>query len=156
MENKTLESAIDDILENTEDILNGEIKDGGILEDVKTLVVGGKTTQKPEAPAIWVMLGDTAIDPTTQLGNCEGWDMDLMIAGIIYNSNDSKAGYKEANSLAARAKRVLLADRTLGFGHGSFFADIKSKRFDGNNPYFKNGNHYSAVLTLTTVFTVRE
>ena len=156
METKTLESAIENILEKIEEKLNEEVRDSGILEDVKTLIVGGKTSIKPEAPAIWVMLGDTAIEPTTKLTIWESWSMDIMIAGVTYNSNDSKEGYKEANNLVARAKRVLLKDRTLGFGHGTFFQDIKSKSFDGNNPYFKNGNYYSAIFTLTTVFTVRE
>ena len=156
METKTLESAIENILEKIEKKLNEEVRDSGILEDVKTLIVGGKTSIKPEAPAIWVMLGDTAIEPTTKLTIWESWSMDIMIAGVTYNSNDSKEGYKEANNLVARAKRVLLKDRTLGFGHGTFFQDIKSKSFDGNNPYFKNGNYYSAIFTLTTVFTVRE
>ncbi|HDK26589.1 MAG TPA: hypothetical protein ENG48_05825 [Candidatus Atribacteria bacterium] len=156
METKTLEEAINDILEKIEEKLSDAMQDGGKLSDVKSLMIGMKTSKKPEAPAIWVMEGETVIDTTTRLTNWESWNMDIVIIGVVYNSKEAKEGYKEANTLTARAKNILLADRTLGFGHGSFFTDIKSKRFDGNNPYFQNGNFYSAAFTLTTVFTVRE
>jgi len=156
MELKTLEDAIDDIMDKIEEKLSGAIQDGGKLDDVKALVIGMKTSQKPEAPAIWVMEGETIINPTTKTTIWESWDMDIVIIGVVYNAIEGKAGYKEANNLTARAKNVLFADRTLGFGHGTFFQDIKSKRFDGNNPYFQNGNYYSAVYTLTVTFTVRE
>lgn len=156
MEVKTLEDAIEDILNKIEKKLSDTITEGAKLADVKSLVIGMKTSQKPEAPAIWVMAGETVIDPTTQTTLWEKWNMDIVIIGVVYDAVDSKEGYKGANRLTARAKNVLLADRTLGFGHGTFFQDIKSKRFDGNNPYFQNGNYYSAVFTLTTVFTVRE
>ena len=156
MEIKTLADAIDDILNKVEEKLSEAIQDGGKLSDVKTLVVGMKTSQKPEPPAIWVMVGETIPDPTTTLTLWECWNMEIAIIGVIYNAIEGKEGYKEANNLTARAKNVLLADRTLGFGHGTFFQDIKSKRFDGNNPYFQNGNLYSAVFTVTAVFTVRE
>ena len=156
MEVKTLEDAIEDILNKIEKKLSDAITEGAKLADVKSLVIGMKTSQKPEAPAIWVMAGETVIDPTTQTTLWEKWNMDIVIIGVVHDSVDGKEGYKEANRLTARAKNVLLADRTLGFGHGTFFQDIKSKRFDGNNPYFQNGNYYSAVFTLTTVFTVRE
>lgn len=156
MEIKTLESAIEDILDKIEEKLSDAMQDGGKLSDVKTLIIGSKTSNKPEAPAIWGMEGETVIDPTSGLTIYERWNMDISIIGVIYNAVDGKEGYKEANRLTARAKNILLADRTLGFGHGTFFQDIKSKRFDGNNPHFQNGNFYSAMYTLTTVFTVRE
>ena len=156
MELKTLEDAIEDIFNKIEEKLSDAITEGAKLADVKSLIVGMKTSQKPEAPAIWVMAGETMIDPTTETTIWEKWNMDIVVIGVVFNSVDGKEGYKEANRLTARAKNVLLADRTLGFGHGTFFQDIKSKRFDGNNPYFQNGNYYSAVFTLTTVFTVRE
>lgn len=156
MEKKTLADSIEDILDKVEKKLSEAMQDGGKLEDAKTLVVGMKTSQKPEPPAIWVMLGETNPDPTTTLTLWECWNMEIVIIGVVYNSIEGKEGYKEANNLTARAKGILMADRTLGFGHGTFFQDIKSKRFDGNNPYFHNGNLYSAVFTLTAVFTVRE
>jgi len=156
MEIKTLEDAIEDIFLKVEEKLTGAIQDGGILSDVKSLVIGIKTSQKPEVPAIWIMSGPANIDPSTRTTNWESWNMDLTILGVIYNAVDNKEGYKQASGLAARAKNVLLADRTLGFGHGTFFQDIKSKSFDGNNPYFQNGNYFSAVYTCTVTFTVRE
>jgi hypothetical protein len=156
MEEKTLQSAIDEILSAIELKLHDAMQDGEKLQDVSTLVIGGKTSKKPETPAIWVMEGDTIITPNTTLTMWESWSMDFVIIGVVYNADDGKDGYKEANDLTARAKNILLADRTLGFGHGSFFTNIKSKRFDGNNPYFQNGNYYSAAYTCTVVFTVRE
>ena len=156
MEIKTLENAIGDILNKIEEKLAEAKQDGGKISDVKTLIIGMKTSQKPATPAIWVMSGETIIDTTTTLTIWERWSMEIVIIGVVYNAEDAKEGFKEANTLTARAKNILLADRTLGFGHGTFFQDIKSKRFDGNNPYFKNGNYYSAAFTLTAVFTVRE
>jgi hypothetical protein len=50
----------------------------------------------------------------------------------------------------------LLADRTLGFGHGTFFGDIVSVRYEGNNTYFQTGNLFSAAYTCAAKFTVRE
>lgn len=156
MEIKTLEDAIEDIFLKIEEKLSAAIQDGGKIADVKSLIIGMKTSQKPEAPAIWVMAGQAAIDPSTRTTNWESWNMDISVIGVVYDSVDSKEGYKKASGLTARAKNILLADRTLGFGHGTFFQDIKSKSFDGNNPYFQNGNYYSAVYTLTVTFTVRE
>jgi len=156
MEAKTLSDAIDDIMDKIEEKISGAMQDGGLLDDVKALVVGTKTSQKPEAPAIWIMEGETVIHPDSKTTMWESWDMDVVIIGVTFNSVEGKVGYKDANGLTARVKNILLADRTLGFGHGTFFQDIKSKRFDGNNPYFQNGNYYSAVYTLTVTFTVRE
>jgi hypothetical protein len=156
MQNKTFEDAVDEILEKIEDKLNDAKQDGGILNDVKTLIMGPKTVQKPEAPAVWIMQGETSITTSTRLTMWESWEMDIVCIGVVYNAEEGATGFKEANSLAARIKRVLMSDRTLGFGHGSFFTDIKSKKFDGNNPYFKNGNLYTAVYTCTVVFTIKE
>lgn len=156
MEVKTLADAIDDILNKIEEKLRSAIKNDDKLENIKTLIIGVKTNKKPEPPAVWVMVGEAVPTPDTTLTMWESWSMDVVIIGIIYNSVDSKEGFKEANILTAKAKSILLEDRTLGFGHGTFFTDIKSKRFEGNNPHFQNGNFYSAAFTLTTVFTVRE
>ena len=156
MEIKTLEDAIEDILDKVEEKLSEAKQDGGKIEDVKTLVIGAKTSLKPETPAVWVMTGEMMIDPTTTLTIWERWSMEIVVIGVIYNTTSGREGFKEANGLTARAKNILLADRTLGFGHGTFFQDIKSKSFDGNNPYFQSGNYYSAAFTLTAVFTVRE
>ena len=67
MEIKTLEDAIGDILDKIEEKLAEAKQDGGRIEDVKTLIIGMKTSKKPETPAIWVMTGETVIDTTTTL-----------------------------------------------------------------------------------------
>lgn len=156
MENKDLADAIIDIRNAIENTLRSEINvDGGILSDVKTLVIGNKTSQKPMTPALWVFFNPAIPLVNTTMLKCETWEMDIIIIGVVYNPVQDE-GYLEANKLTAHAKKVLLADRTLGFGYGTFFNDIKSKSFDGNNPYFNQGNYFTAAFTCTTVFAVRE
>lgn len=156
MENKDLASAINDIRDAIENTLQAEISvDGGKLSEVKTLVIGNKTSVKPTTPALWVFFNSAIPRVDTTMLVCETWEMDIIVVGVVYNTNQDD-GYTEANRLTAKAKRVLLADRTLGFGHGTFFNDIKSKSFDGNNPYFNQGNYFTAAYTCTVVFAVRE
>lgn len=156
MENKDLADAIEDIRDAIESTLKAEINiDGGTLSDVKTLVIGNKTSAKPVTPTIWVFFNPAIPRSETTMLQCETWEMDIVVIGVVYNMVQDE-GYTEANKLTARAKKVLLADRTLGFGHGTFFNDIKSKSFDGNNPYFNQGNYFTAAFTGTVVFAVRE
>jgi hypothetical protein len=160
VETKTFQDAKQDIIDNIEKMLKAEINiDGGKLSDVKTLVISEKTTVALTVPMLWVETG--IANCTEHTGECEHWEMDIMILSVVYNSN-SKKGHEEANDLTARAKNVLLGEydgnpkRTLGFGHGTFFGDIKSLRFEGNNREFSKNNKFSAVYTCQARFTTRE
>ena len=160
MNTKTFQSAKREIINNIEKMLKAEINiDGGKLSDVKTLVVGDKTTKSLTTPLLWVEIGiANCIDHT---GECEHWEMDIMVLSVIFNA-DSQKGHEEANDLTARAKNVLLGEydgkpkRTLGFGHGTFFGDIKSLRFEGSNREFQKNNKFSAVYTCQVRFMTRE
>lgn len=156
MESKTLEDAIDDIMLAIETTLKAEINiDGGILSDVKTLVIGESTSQKPTTPALWINQGLSRLVPDDNYIKTEMWQTEIIVISVIYSS-DQRQGFKDANSLAARAKRVLLTDRTLGFGHGTFFSDIRSESFEGSNPQYKRGNIFSSIYTCKAYYTVYE
>jgi hypothetical protein len=158
VESKTLEQAIDDIMEAIETTLKNAINvDGGKLHDVKSLIMGGKTSQSPKTPGLWVGQGEARLVPEDSYLKTECWAMEIAVVSVIYNT-DQYQGEKDANSLAARAKSVLIADRTLGFDHGTFFSDIRSSRFIGSNPEFitKSGNLFSAIYTCEVYFTVIE
>jgi hypothetical protein len=156
VESKTLEDAIDDIMLAIETTLKAEINiDGGVLSDVKTLVIGESTSQKPTTPALWINQGLSRLVPDDNYIKTEMWQTEIIVISVIYSS-DQYNGYKDANSLAARAKRVLLTDRTLGFGHGTFFSDIRSESFEGSNPQYRRGNIFSSVYTCKAYYTVYE
>ncbi len=156
MVDKTLESAIDDIMLAIETTLKAEINvDGGKLSDVKSLFIGDRGSQSPKTPGLWVGQGDARIIPEGEYLKTECWAMEIGVVSVIYNTNQYQ-GYKDANNLTSRAKRVLLADRTLGFGAGTFFGDIRSLSFRGSNPEFRTGNLFSAVYTCQVYFTVIE
>lgn len=157
MESKTLEDAIDDIMLAIETTLKAEINiDGGVLSDVKTLVIGESTSQKPTTPALWINQGLSRLSKTDEnYLITEYWNTEIIVISVIYNT-DQRQGFKDANSLAARAKRVLLTDRTLGFGHGTFFSDIRSESFEGSNPQYRRGNIFSSVYTCKAYYTVYE
>lgn len=104
MESKTLEDAIDDIMLAIETTLKAEINiDGGILSDVKTLVIGESTSQKPTTPALWINQGLSRLVPDDNYIKTEMWQTEIIVISVIYSS-DQRQGFKDANSLAARAK----------------------------------------------------
>jgi len=152
----TMQDSIKEIMNAVEKTLNDEIKiDGGKLSDVKTLVIGDRTATAPKTPAIWVQWGTCNLVPNDQYLRTEMWAMEINLLSVIYNTNAQK-GFEEANDLALRAKSVILFDRTLGFGNGTYFSDVRSLRFEGNNPNLNNGNLYSAIYTFEVYFTVIE
>lgn len=155
METKRLEDAIEEILVAMQSKLEMATQDGNLLQDVKSIVRGDRTAQKPVTPAIWIFSGQAIVQSGAQHTIVERWELPVQFISVVYNTN-SEEGFKEANSVASRAKSVIIEDRTLGFGHGSFFADIQSRSFDCGNPAFVNGNYYSAIYTAMAVFCVRE
>jgi hypothetical protein len=155
MEEKYFNEAIDEILSAIQTKLENAIQDGELLQDIKIIVRGDRTTQKPKTPAVWIFSGIAIPMPGALHTIVERWELDIQIISVAYNTN-TEEGYKEANDIVARAKRILLKDRTLGFGHGTFFQDIRSKSFDCSNPTFVNGNFYSAIYTAVVTFCIRE
>jgi hypothetical protein len=155
MEEKYFSEAIEEILNAIQTKLENATQDGELLQDVKVIIRGDRTSVKPVTPAIWIFSGIAVPSPATLHTIVERWELDVQIISVAYNIK-TEEGYKNANDVAARAKRILLKDRTLGFGHGTFFADIRSKSFDCSNPAFANGNFYSAIYTATAVFCIRE
>ena len=155
MEEKYFSEAIDEILNAIQTKLENATQDGELLQDVKTIVRGDRTSAKPVTPAIWIFSGMATVLEGSQHTIVERWELPIQIISVAYQTN-SEQGYKEANDIASRAKRILIADRTLGFGHGTFIADIRSKSFDSSNPAFVNGNYYSAIYTCVVTFCIRE
>lgn len=155
MEEKYFSEALNEILNAIQTKLESAIQDGELLQDVKTIVRGDRTTAKPVTPAIWIFSGVAVPMPGSYHTIVERWELDIQLISVVYNTN-TEEGYKEANDVVARAKRILLADRTLGFGHGTFFQDIRSKEFDCSNPAFVKGNFYSAIYTVVVTFCIRE
>jgi|LSQX01.1.fsa_nt_gb hypothetical protein len=148
----TLDQATELIMNAVKDTLVKEIEiDGGKLSDVKSVFID-RGSQSPKTPSLWIAQGDARLIPEDNYLHTEYWAMEIGIVSVVYNTTEQ--GYKEANSLVCRAKEVLIRDRTLGFGHGTFFSDIRSLRYTGSNPQFKNGNYYSSLYTCEVYFIV--
>jgi hypothetical protein len=155
VETKYFSEAIEEILNAIQTKLENATQDGELLQDVKVIIRGDKTSIKPVTPAIWIFPSPATILEGSQHTIIERWELPIQNISVVYNTN-TEQGFKDANDVIARAKRILIADRTLGFGHGSFIADIHSKSFDCNNPALVNGNFYSAIYTCIVSFCIME
>jgi len=149
---KDLASAIKDILDSIKSILESATEEGELLEGVKEVVRGDRVRPRPEPPTIWIFTDEAvAIHPPMSLA--EKWSLPIVLSAV-YKTDDPDTGYMEATSLAAKARSVILKDRTLGLRN--FIQDVQSVRFDPSGPHFNEGQLYGAAATVNVIFTIFE
>lgn len=147
-----LDEAFEAIIDSITNMLIVASGGGGLLEGVRAVVRGDRARPRPDVPAIWVFaeMVNPEHNPTTIQ---ESWSLPVVLAAIV-KSEDPEEGYRMASSLAARARSVVLKDRTLGLRQ--VVQDTRSGRFEPGGPWHREGNLYSAVAVLQVTFRIRE
>lgn len=147
-----LEAALEGILDGIMDQLEAENGEEGELSDVNTFIRGDKTRPTPVPPTIWVR-GLTATPDHTQRSYAEKWMADFIILAIV-KKEDPEQGYKDANALAARARSIVLGDRTLG--NRNYVQDVRSGQFEMSGPHMQNDTLSAATAIIKVSFVILE
>lgn len=148
----TLDQAIDDILTALQTALAGELGETRRLADVETIVIGERSRPRPDLPALWVF-GDIAVANHITAGIAETWELPVTLVSIV-QSDEPESAYRQAASIAARARSVVLKDRRLGL---DFVNDVVSTRFEpSRETSIDNRTIYSAAATVTVRFRIHE
>jgi hypothetical protein len=147
-----LDEAFEAIIDSITNMLIAACGGGGLLEGVRAVVRGDRARPRPDVPAVWVFaeMVNPEHNPTTIQ---ESWSLPVVLAAIV-KSEDPEEGYRMASSLAARARSVVLKERTLGLRQ--VVQDTRSGRFEPGGPWHREGNLYSAVAVLQVTFRIRE
>lgn len=147
-----LDEAFEAIVDAITNMLITATGAGGLLADVSAVVRGDRARPRPATPSLWVFAeaANPVHQPTTIQ---ESWTLPVVLAAIV-KSEDPEEGYRLASSIAARARSVVLTDRTLGLRH--VVQDTRSGRFEPGGPWHQEGNLYSAVAIIQVTFRIRE
>lgn len=147
-----LDEAFEAVVDAITNMLTAATTGVGLLSDVKAIIRGDRARPRPATPAVWVFAeaANPAHQPTTIQ---ESWTLPVVLAAIV-KSEDPEEGYRLASSIAARARSVVLADRTLGLRQ--VVQDTRSGRFEPGGPWHQEGNLYSAVAVVQVTFRIRE
>lgn len=147
-----LDEALEGIMEGIGGTLDQNRGPGNDLEGVKTLVIGDRSRPAPTTPAIWVR-GLTASCDHSQRSYAEKWQVNILVLAIIKNANPED-GYREATALAAKARSVILKDRTLG--NRKYIQDVRSGNFEMGGPNMQNESLFAATATIQVHFVILE
>jgi len=147
-----LDEAVEAILMSIKGSLVAATVDGGLLQDVNSVVRGDRARSRPEAPTIWVF-ADIAQMTGTPTTLRETWKFPVILTAIYKEPEDPEVGYSQASKLAALARSVVLQDRTLGL---QFVQDTKSTRFEVSSPWHKEGDLYASVAVVEVTFAILE
>lgn len=147
-----LDEALEDIIDAVVDVLQKEVKEEGDLEGVETIVRGDRTRPAPRPPTIWVRCLD-AIPNHERRSYAEMWALDVLLIAVV-KSDDPEEGYRKATALAARARSVVLKDRSLGLR--GFVQDVRSGRFEPSGPDLQNDTLIAASAVVQVHFTILE
>ena len=152
MELKKLHEALEEILDNIVSLLedeNGKAKELGLKVQI---VRGDRSRPAPRPPTVWVR-GMPAVPDHTQRTYAEKWTLPILLLGMIQNTDPEK-GYKEATELAARARSIVLGDRTLN--NRAFVQDVRSGRFEMSGPATQRDDLFAATAMVDVVFVILE
>lgn len=147
-----LDEAFEAIIDSITNMLIAATGGGGLLEEVRAVVRGDRARPRPDVPAVWIF-AETANPEHNPTTIQESWSLPVVLAAIV-KSEEPEEGYRTASSLAARARSVVLKDRTLGLRQ--VVQDTRSGRFEPGGPWHREGNLYSAVAVLQVTFRIRE
>ena len=147
-----LDQAINLILDAIVGAIEAEVTEGGLLEEVKTVIRGDKTRPKPEPPSVFVFT-DVARAEASPRTLAEQWRLPVILV-VTVKDDDPEGGYRLATELTAKARSVVLRDRSLGLRR--FVQDTKSLRFEAGGPNSQQGSLHGAAATVEVLFTILE
>lgn len=149
---KRLDEAFEEIMTAIKSMLEAECHANGMLAGVEAVVRGDRARPKPPTPCIWVF-GETANPSHNPTTIQERWSLPIVLTSI-YKSDDPEVGYRKASEFAAKARSIILRDRTLGLR--DFVQDTRSGRFEPSGPWHSEGQLYGAVAVVEVTFRIRE
>ncbi len=152
MELKKLHEALEEILDSVVDLIeaeNGKNKDLGVKAQI---VRGDRARPTPKPPAVWVR-GMPATPDHTQRSYAEKWILPIILLAIVQNANP-EAGSKDATELAARARSIVLGDRTLN--NRAYVQDVRSGRFEMSGPATQRDDLFAATAMVDVIFVILE
>ena len=158
---KRLDEAIEEVIDAVVSALKAEITlhesedeeaAAPLLEANLTIVRGDRSRPRPATPAIWVFPEAASIEhnPRTL---AETWRLPIALVSI-WKDDDPEEGYKMASSLAARARSVVIRDRSLG--KRSYVQDTRSGRFEASAPWHSEGSLFAALALIEVIMLIRE
>jgi len=147
-----LADAIEGVLDGIISLLSAQKTPTGRLPGVSQIVRGDRARPNPIIPAIWVY-PDAMTPSNANVTLQEQWVMPILLVSVIKNANP-ELGYKEATSLAATARSIILKDRTLG--SRPYVQDTESGRFEPSGPWYRDGQLFSAVAVVEVTFRILE
>ena len=152
VEAKNLSTALEEILDKVKELLEAAVGDGKSLAGIKEVIRGDRHRTKPDVPAIWIF-ADTATVAHPPMALAEKWTVPIVLSAIV-KENDVEKGYKGATEFAAKARSVILKDRTLGLRN--FVQDTQSARFEASAPWLRQGSLFASNAVVNVIFTVLE
>lgn len=147
-----LDEAFEAILNAVFEKLKAAQEEGELLEEVETVVRGDRARPRPMTPALWVF-AEQANPTHTPTSMQESWELPLVLTPI-YKTDIPEEGYEKASEMAAKARSVILKDRTLGLRE--IVQDTRSGRFEPSGPWHSEGQLYSAVAVVIVTFRIKE
>ena len=147
-----LDEALNGILEASADLLREAAVVKGLLEGVTTVVRGDRARPTPRPPSIWIY-PEGATPNHRAMSIREEWDLSLILVAQVQNDNPDE-GYQQVTALAAKARSVMLRDRTLGMPE--LVRDVKSGRFEPSGPWHREGNMFGAGAVVVVTFITNE
>ena len=147
-----LDEAFENIITSIEKKLSEATAEGELLHGVESVVRGDRARPRPPTPAIWIFAeqANPAHEPTTIR---ERWTLPVVLTAI-YQADDPEEGYRRSSEFAAKARSVVLQDRSLGYR--DFVQDTRSGRFEPSGPWHTEGRLYGAVAVIEVTFIIKE
>lgn len=149
---KRLDEVLIEILDKLKSGIESEIKEDGLLEEIKQVSVGDRISEYPKLPMVWIMC-DPATPTHTHRALAETWTLPV-ISICFVETLKPEEGYKGANRLAALTRTVILKDKILkGL---DYVQDIQSGGFNLAQRDPENKIIFGAAATINIIFTILE
>lgn len=148
-----LNEAIEEIITAVVNKLQAATVEGQPLEEVESVVRGDRARPRPPVPSLWVF-AETAQPQHSPRTIAETWHLPIVITPVVKESEEPEDGYKKATELAAKARSIVIKDRSLGLR--AYVQDVRSGRFEPSAPWHRRETLYSAVAVILVIFTICE
>lgn len=146
-----LDECFEDIVDKVIELLELEIVQGGELENVKSVVRGDRARNRPDLPCLWVFPQQARAEIDT--GLTEKWFLPLVFISIVKN-HDVELGYREANKIALKARKIIIKNKTLGLR--DFVRHTRSTQFQPSGQWQDDKTLFSSGATVEVEFRIRE
>lgn len=149
MTDTTLGASIDAIYSAVGTALQAEIKTGGKLAGLQTLIRGDQGRAQPPLPAL-IYFGESMTAPAgASLGGRENWTLPLCMVSLC-RGDTGAVGAKAANDYAAAARSTVLAAKPLSL---SYVRNIFSGQFRPAQAHKDDRSLFGAVAIVEIEFS---